>query len=190
MRLIPYAGSPVLNAAGTNGNGTAIPADLSIPEFMRRGAAAQEAVNKAIAEAETPTKPEVPKPTGKSNRKGDRLPVPPPSAKADRKPKSAKKAPPKPKRAAKDAAKPKGGAKVARPAKAAQRAPQGASDGPRAGSKTALVADLLARKEGCTTADVLKATGWPAVSLPAMAKAIGVKLRKEKDGKVSRYWAA
>ena len=61
----------------------------------------------------------------------------------------------------------------------------------RKGSKTALIGDLLKRKEGCTTADVLKATGWPAVSMPQQAKAVGVKLRKEKKpGEVTRYWAA
>jgi hypothetical protein len=61
---------------------------------------------------------------------------------------------------------------------------------PRPGTKTALVGEMLRRKQGCTSAEVLAATGWPSVSMPAQAKAVGVKLRKEKDGKVSRYWAA
>jgi hypothetical protein len=60
---------------------------------------------------------------------------------------------------------------------------------PRKGSKTELIGELLRRKKGCTTADVLKATGWPAVSMPQQAKAVGVGLRKEKNGKVTRYWA-
>lgn len=67
-----------------------------------------------------------------------------------------------------------------------------ASKGKRAGdkgqTKTALVGQLLLRKEGCTTADILAATGWPTVSVPAQAKAVGIGLRKEKDGKVTRYF--
>jgi len=58
------------------------------------------------------------------------------------------------------------------------------------GSKLEIIIGLLKRKEGCTTADVLKATGWPAVSMPQQAKAAGLKLKKEKDGKVTRYRAA
>jgi len=55
-------------------------------------------------------------------------------------------------------------------------------------SKTAMVGQLLLRKEGCTTADILAATKWPSVSVPAQAKAVGLGLRKEKDGKVTRYF--
>lgn len=65
-----------------------------------------------------------------------------------------------------------------------------AEQGPRAGSKTEVVANLLKRPEGCTTKDVLTATGWPTVSMPQQAKAAGLTLRKEKDGKVSRYFGA
>jgi hypothetical protein len=57
-------------------------------------------------------------------------------------------------------------------------------------SKTQIVARLLQRPEGCTTADALAATGWPAISMPAQAKASGLTLKKEKDGKVTRYRAA
>ncbi len=60
----------------------------------------------------------------------------------------------------------------------------------RPGTKTALIGELLSRKAGCTAAEVMAATGWPSVSMPAQAKALGVKLRKEKDGKASRYFAA
>ena len=60
----------------------------------------------------------------------------------------------------------------------------------KSGSKVALIADLLKRPEGCTTADVLKATGWPAVSMPAQAKAAGITLRKTKDGRTTTYFAA
>ncbi len=59
----------------------------------------------------------------------------------------------------------------------------------RPGSKAAAIVGLLQRPEGCTTADVLNATDWPAVSMPQQAKAAGLKLRTEKEGRVTRYWA-
>lgn len=62
--------------------------------------------------------------------------------------------------------------------------------GPRKESKVALIASLLTRAGGCTTADVLKATGWPTVSMPQQAKAAGLTLKKEKDGSVTRYRAS
>lgn len=56
-------------------------------------------------------------------------------------------------------------------------------------SKVNLIGDLLSRPEGCTTADVLAATGWPSVSMPAQAKFAGLALRKEKvKGEPTRYW--
>lgn len=64
--------------------------------------------------------------------------------------------------------------KAATPKKAA-----GAKTGPR-GEKVLKVKALLERKSGCTANDVKAATGWPAVSMPAMAKACGLKLRKEQ----------
>ena len=63
------------------------------------------------------------------------------------------------------------------------------TNGVRPGSKLEIIVGLLKRKEGCTTADVLAACHWPAVSMPQQAKAAGLKLRKQKDGKVSRYFA-
>ena len=59
---------------------------------------------------------------------------------------------------------------------------------PRGQSKTAMVGQMLLDPRGCTTADILKATGWPSVSVPAQAKAVGLGLRKEKDGSVTRYF--
>lgn len=77
-------------------------------------------------------------------------------------------------------------AKTSRKAKAkTERAPRkakasnGAAKGPR-GEKMQGIARLLQRKNGCTAAEVLELTGWPAVSMPAMAKACGLKLKKEK----------
>ena len=59
------------------------------------------------------------------------------------------------------------------------------------GTKLEMIVGLLKRKEGCTTADVLKATGWPSVSMPQQAKAAGLKLKKEKaKGEPTRYHAA
>lgn len=56
-------------------------------------------------------------------------------------------------------------------------------------TKAAMVGQLLLDPKGCTTADILKATGWPSVSVPAQAKAVGLKLRKEKKpGEVTRYF--
>jgi hypothetical protein len=76
----------------------------------------------------------------------------------------------------------------ARRTKTTARAPSNVTT-VRPGSKAAAIVDLLRRPEGCTTADVLKATGWPAVSMPQQAKAAGLKLRSEKEGRVTRYWA-
>ncbi len=62
------------------------------------------------------------------------------------------------------------------------------SDGPR-GEKTLMVKKLLERKSGCTRKDILEATGWPAVSVQAMAKSCGLKLRQEKEkGKPTVYF--
>lgn len=64
----------------------------------------------------------------------------------------------------------------------------GAPRGIRPGSKLEIVVGLLTRPAGCTAAEVLKATEWPAVSMPQQARAAGLTLRQEKDGKVTRYW--
>jgi hypothetical protein len=62
-------------------------------------------------------------------------------------------------------------------------------NGPRGGSKTEVVRDLLTRRGGCTGAEVLEATGWTAVSMPAMAKACGLSIRKEKEkGSPTQYF--
>jgi len=59
----------------------------------------------------------------------------------------------------------------------------------KAGTKAALIGDLLRRKGGCTNADVLAATGWPTVSMPVQAAACGIKLGREKlPGKPTRYF--
>ena len=81
--------------------------------------------------------------------------------------------------------------KAKKPAKAKKAAfsPK-AKTAKKVASKTATVGILLRRAGGCTGKDVLKATGWPTVSMPAMAKALGVKLKKEKVDGVTRYSAA
>ena len=52
--------------------------------------------------------------------------------------------------------------------------------GPR-GEKTLEIARLLQRKNGVTRAEILEYTGWPSVSVQAMAKAAGLKLTKSKE---------
>ena len=52
--------------------------------------------------------------------------------------------------------------------------------GPR-GEKTLEIARLLQRKNGVTRAEILEYTGWPSVSVQAMAKAAGLKLSKSKE---------
>ena len=59
---------------------------------------------------------------------------------------------------------------------------------PPAGSKAAMIAELLLRPDGCTTAEVLAASGWPAVSMPAQARTAGLVLRKERVDGVLRYY--
>lgn len=73
--------------------------------------------------------------------------------------------------------------------KKATKAKNGTS-APR-GEKTLKVKALLERAKGCTSAEVKEMTGWPAVSMPAMAKACGLKLRKEKvKGKPTQYFGS
>lgn len=57
------------------------------------------------------------------------------------------------------------------------------------GSKLEAIAGLLTRPGGCTVKDVLAATGWPSVSMPAQAKAAGLTLKKEKRDGVWFYTA-
>lgn len=62
---------------------------------------------------------------------------------------------------------------------------------PREGKRTKLdiVRELLLRPEGCTRQEILDATGWPTVSVPANAATLKLSLTKEKKpGEVMRYW--
>jgi hypothetical protein len=106
--------------------------------------------------------------------------------------KSAKETPVTKTKATKAKATSKAKANVKKPAKVAKKT--NGNGELRAGSKTEIVANLLKRKSGCTRVDILEATGWPAVSVPAMAKAAGLKLRKEKmddsPGKPTRYYGS
>jgi hypothetical protein len=54
-------------------------------------------------------------------------------------------------------------------------------------SKTEIVGDLLLK--GTTVAEVLKATGWSAVSMPQMAKANGLELTKYDENGITKYKA-
>lgn len=55
-------------------------------------------------------------------------------------------------------------------------------------NKRNIAADLLVRPEGCTAREILDATGWTSISIPSVAKAKGLDLRKEKDAGVTRYF--
>ena len=61
---------------------------------------------------------------------------------------------------------------------------------PRVGSKLEIIKKMLNRKQGCTAKEVMAACEWPAVSMPQQAKALGIKLKTEKVGRTTRYWAA
>jgi len=65
--------------------------------------------------------------------------------------------------------------------------PSGDSAGGK-GAKSRLIGELLLRKEGCTSVEVMAACNWPSVSMPAQAKACGLSLRKEKIDGVTRYF--
>ena len=78
--------------------------------------------------------------------------------------------------------------KPAKGKKAGKAAKATVSDGklrkPRDGNKRAIVAELLQRKGGVTGRELLDATGWPTMSVPAMARMSNLKLTTEKkDGK-------
>lgn len=150
----------------------------------KKGAKARATGPKLSADRKTaPMLPKNIEPAGKAMLKDQAKK----EAKVKKTKKAARKAAAKPVRkvAAKKAPKP--AAKKAAAPKAAGKAVEGL----RPGTKLAIVAGLLTRKEGCTGADVLKATAWPSVSMPQQAKAAGLKLRKEKaKGEPTRYFGS
>lgn len=54
-------------------------------------------------------------------------------------------------------------------------------------SKKEHAAHLLQKPGGVTTAEMLKALQWPSISMPQMAKTLGMKLEKVKSGGVTKY---
>jgi hypothetical protein len=54
-------------------------------------------------------------------------------------------------------------------------------------NKLAKIVALLKRPSGCTRDDVLKATGWMAVSMQQQARAAGIKLKINKEQRPYRY---
>lgn len=58
----------------------------------------------------------------------------------------------------------------------------------RTGTKTDMVRQMLLHPDGCTADEVKRACGWPSVSMPAMAAAAGLVLRKEEDEGGMRYY--
>lgn len=75
-----------------------------------------------------------------------------------------------------------GGEEAKKPDEAAAAAPKPSQTFK---SKKEQAAHLL--QEGVTTADMLKALGWPSISMPAMAKSLGMKLEKIKKDGVTKY---
>lgn len=56
-------------------------------------------------------------------------------------------------------------------------------------TKKEIIGHLLTQEGGTTTAEILKETGWPSVSVPQQAAALGMKLEKFKEGGVTKYKA-
>jgi hypothetical protein len=61
---------------------------------------------------------------------------------------------------------------------------------PRGGGKKETLVGLLMRPEGATRQDLLESSGWPAISVPALARSAGLTLRQEKEGRAFRYYGA
>ena len=61
---------------------------------------------------------------------------------------------------------------------------------PREGKSKAEVIGELLLEGGKTAKELCDAVGWPAMSVPAQAKAAGLVLRKEKVDGVTRYWGS
>jgi hypothetical protein len=61
---------------------------------------------------------------------------------------------------------------------------------PKAGSKTEKIYKLLTRKSGCTRAEVLEATQWPAISIQKISETLGLKLRKDDASRPYRYYGS
>jgi hypothetical protein len=54
-------------------------------------------------------------------------------------------------------------------------------------NKSARIAVMLRRANGCTREEVLKETGWMAVSMQQQARAAGIKLKINKEQRPYRY---
>lgn len=174
----------------SNSAAVATRAGQPVPEIEEAQPATEEPPPDTEAEPET-------KPKGKRMPKSAK-----PAAESDaRKPvkaKTTKEAPAKPVRAAKSAK--NGAGKSAKTTTKAKAAPErkrvgkakssSARSPVRDGSKLKVISGLLTRKNGCTRAEVLAATGWKAISMQQQADHLGLTLRQEKDGRSFRYFAA
>ena len=72
----------------------------------------------------------------------------------------------------------------------AEKPTSGHAKAVRPGSKLEIIVGLLKQKGGCTSASVLQACGWTAVSMPQQAAAAGLTLIKDKRDGVTYYSAA
>jgi hypothetical protein len=59
----------------------------------------------------------------------------------------------------------------------------------RVGSKAHKIGEMLLRARGASKADILRATGWPSVSVPAQARVCGLTLNTRRVRGVLRYYA-
>jgi hypothetical protein len=73
--------------------------------------------------------------------------------------------------------------KIAAPKKLAVAAKKTNGERRARGDGQRLVAKVLCGKRGATKDDVLKATGWKALNIPATAKKLGLKLRVEREAR-------
>ena len=115
-----------------------------------------------------------------------------PTTAAGKEPKAKKKPRVAPRRAHVAPAKPK----VAKKASRAKKAPKSAqkATGPRDGSKTAKLLDLLRRKDGATLQELMKASGWQAHSVRgflsgAVGKKMGLAVTSVKDDNGERSYS-
>lgn len=60
----------------------------------------------------------------------------------------------------------------------------------RPGTKTHMAGEMMMRSGGASGPEVLRATGWPSVSMPAQARACGLAVRTVRRGREVRYYAA
>jgi len=147
--------------------------ELTIPEFLKRGKKAQDAVDEILKPlSNVPSTPQEPKKAPKSTRPSER-PQPPKSKVVRLKTKTESK----PVETA--------GSKAFGKAMAEMK-----KDQPK--GKTEIIVRMLSRKNGASRVEVLEALKWPAINLKGLskqyAKRFGYKASQNKDSGEMRYF--